>query len=282
MPRTSRRVAESGYYHVMLRGNGKQVIFEDDRDRRAFLDCLARVLEESGLALIAWCLMSNHVHLLLSDAAGRLSGAMHALATRYAGYFNARTGRVGSVFAGRFKSMPVESDAQLVAAVRYIHQNPEKAGICPAAEYPWSSYHEYVRGGEGHEGSAVEKGVRAGSVAMDAQPGLAPTLPALADVSVVLDLVGGVEGFLEMSASERPNDYCFRPGARISDTDVLEVARAAVFPEDPRRLREASGAGRNRSLLALRNAGLTTRQIERVTGIGHYAVEKGILLARNG
>ena len=255
MPRTSRRVAESGHYHVMLRGNGKQVIFEDDVDRRAFLDALSRALEDPGLSLLAWCLMTNHVHLLFRDDSDCLSSAMHALATKYAGHFNSRTGHVGSVFDGRFKSVPIESNAQLVAAVRCIHDNPKKAGICPAADYPWSSFGEYA----GVEGVCC-----------------------LTEVDSVLDMLGGPDGFLAMSSEVVPNDYCFRSGKRIPEEDVPEIARAALYPLDPRTLRETFGVERGRALLALKDAGLSLKQIERVTGIGRYAVQKGILLARGG
>ena len=120
------------------------VFFRAEFLGQVFLAALSVMLEDPGLSLIAWCLMSTHAHLLLSDETGALSSAMHGLATRYAGRFNSRTGHIGSVFAGRFKSVPVETDSQLVAAVRYIHNNPEKAGICPATEFAWSSYREYV------------------------------------------------------------------------------------------------------------------------------------------
>lgn len=252
MPRVSRRVAESGHYHVMLRGNGKQVIFEDDADRRTFLDALARTLEMPGLSLLAWCLMTNHVHLLFCDETGCLSSAMHALATKYAGYFNSRTGHVGSVFDGRFKSVPIESDAQLIAAIRYIHDNPKKAGICSASDYPWSSFGEYA-GAKGALG--------------------------LTEVDVVLDMLGGADGFMAMSSESRPNEYCFRAGKRIPEEDVPEIARAALHPLNPKALKETFGAERARALLALRDAGLSLKQIERVTGIGRYAVQKGLLQA---
>lgn len=252
MPRIARRVAESGFYHVVLKGNGGQIIFDDDEDRRAFLAALSSSLEDTELSLIAWCLMSTHAHLLLSDEVGCLSSAMHSLATKYAGYFNSRTGHLGSVFSGRFKSVPVESDVQLIAAVRYIHNNPEKAGICPAAEYGWSSYREYVG------------------------------VPSITNVNVVLDLVGGVESFVAMSEAARPTGYCFRSGVRIPDEDAFDIARAVTYPADPRAIRDAEGAERGRALLALRDAGLTLKQIGRATGIGRYAIEKSILLASDG
>lgn len=250
MPRCARRVSESGYYHVMLRGNGRQVIFEDDVDRRAFLEALSEAMSSHGIAIVAWCLMSNHVHLLLADADGRLSEAVHALTTRYAGHFNRRFDHVGSVFDGRFKSVPIEDDSQLLAAVRYIHDNPVKAGMCAAPDdYPWSSYHEYVG------------------------------RPQVVSVEAVLDLLGGAEQFDRFSLEGRPTGYCFRSGTRVSDEDAADVARAAVFPTELVDVKMLEGAERTRALSLMRAVGLSVRQIERLTGIGRYAIEKGLLLA---
>ena len=255
MPRCARRIAESGYYHVMLRGNGKQVIFYDDLDRREFLRALGDAVVSGGLSLVAWCLMTNHVHLLLIDELGRLSQGVHDLATRYAGYFNKRTGHVGSVFDGRFRSVPVESDDQLLAAVLYIHENPAKAGIWSGLDYPWSSYRAYVGDRE----------------ATDAR---------LTDVRHVLDLVGGPDAFAQISAEARPSGYYFKIGARVPEEDVAEAARAAIYPLDPAELKSLEGPARNRALLAMRDEGLSVRQMERLTGIGRYAIEKGMLLAQ--
>ena len=253
MPRCARRVSESGYYHVMLRGNGRQVIFEDDADRRAFLEALGEAMSSRGIEIVAWCLMSNHVHLLLADPGGRLSDAIHAMTTSYAGHFNRRSGHVGSVFAGRFKSVPVEDDAQLLAAVRYIHDNPVKAGICAVPdEYPWSSYHEYV--GE----------------------------PWIASVETVLDLVGGIDRFECFSLAPRPTGYCFRPGARVPEEDAADVARAAIYPVALADVKTLDGEERVRVLSLMRDAGLSVRQVERLTGVGRYAIEKSLLLARAG
>ena len=253
MPRCARRVSESGYYHVMLRGNGRQVIFEDDADRRAFLEVLSEAMSSRAIEIVAWCLMSNHVHLLLTDANARLSDAIHAITTSYAGHFNRRFDHVGSVFAGRFKSVPVEDDAQLVAAVRYIHDNPVKAGICAAPdEYPWSSYHEYV--GE----------------------------PWITSVEIVLDLLGGVDQFELFSLAPRPTGYCFMSGARVPEEDSADVARAAIYPLALADVKTVEGRERVRTLSLMRDAGLSVRQIERLTGVGRYAIEKSLLLARSG
>ena len=133
--RSTRAVSESGYYHVVLRGNGKQLIFEDESDRQAFLEKVASLFAERNIAVIAWCLMGNHVHLLVRDEGMRLSEAMHALTTWYAQRFNRKSGHAGHVFQGRFASFPIDDDSYLLEAVRYIHDNPAKVGICPANEY---------------------------------------------------------------------------------------------------------------------------------------------------
>lgn len=136
MPREPRVHAESGFYHVILRGNGKQLLFENDDDRLHFLKLLCGKTQSGGVSVLAWCLMSNHIHLLLSDPQDNLSCVMHGLATAYSRYLNSASGHIGAVFQGRSTSVPIKSDRQLLQALRYIHDNPEKAGVAPAGGVP--------------------------------------------------------------------------------------------------------------------------------------------------
>ena len=147
MARMARAIGESGFYHVVMRGVGKQVLFEDGQDRDGFLRRLRETCGELGVKIVAWCLMSNHVHLLLRGDMDAISRAMRRVESAYASRFNARHGRTGTLFQGRFTSVPVESDEQLCAAVRYIHLNPVKAG--EPIDGPWSSYAEYAAGAGG-------------------------------------------------------------------------------------------------------------------------------------
>ena len=124
MARGPRAISNSGYYHVMLRGAGRQLLFENDLDRRTFLCYLTEAIAGTKTSLIAWCLMDNHVHLLLCDPQNSLAGLMHSVSTRFALYFNGRSGHVGPVFQGRFKSKAIETNEYLLQAVRYIHDNP--------------------------------------------------------------------------------------------------------------------------------------------------------------
>ncbi len=243
MPRAPRIRTDEGVYHVILRGSGRQILFENDADRRLFLMIASESMSDAGISVLAWCLMSNHVHLLLFDPQDALSAAVQRFSSSYAGHFNRLTGHVGHVFAGRFKSVPVTSDRQLLQVVRYIHDNPERAGICAASEYPWSSFGEYVSGN-----------------------------PVIVDVNPVLDMLGGTDGFRELSQSDEYAGYTERTGAYVSDDAALAVARLALGGSDPSELKSLSPVERNPRLQALRDEGLTIRQIERLTGIGRSTI----------
>ncbi len=143
MPRTKRVVSESGFYHVTMRGAGRRNIFEDDTDRYEFLKRL-RAMVDDGVKLHAWCLMDNHVHLLINTGKHCISEPLHKLCTSYALSFNGRHAHIGSVFQGRFASFPINADAHLIEVVRYIHLNPKDIGITDPREYKWSSYREYL------------------------------------------------------------------------------------------------------------------------------------------
>ena len=241
MPRTARRVSSSGFYHVTARSVGRQALFEDDADREAFLDLLDRQLDKYEMVLRAWCLMDNHVHLLLEDPEGHLSEAMHGLMMRYAQRFNGRSGHVGHVFQDRFGSEAVEGDSHLLETVRYIHNNPENGGICPRGQYPWSSYHEYIG------------------------------VPCRCDTGLVLDMLGGVEGFVEFSEA-RGSPYMHLRRKRVPDEEARELARAVLGDVDPAHVKTLPRTQRDHHLRNLRSAGLSVRQVERLTGIGRWTI----------
>lgn len=244
MPRAPRVTAESGFYHVILRGNGRQIIFEDDADRRAFLELLVKRAEDAGIHVLAWCLMENHVHLVLDDQGRELSRAMHRLAGDYAQRFNRRSGHVGHVFESRFKSCAIESDSYLLQAIRYVHDNPAKAGVSPAAEYPWSSYHEYVDS------------------------------PEISDTSTALDMLGGVDGFVAFSREGQPRPYRFDRRSRVPDDEMGDVAKLVLGDLPAHEVGGLPKPERNDVLLRLRETGLSVRQIERLTGVGHGTISR--------
>ena len=142
MPRTIRKQCEAEIYHVIVRGVGRQIIFEDDVDRIFFLELMQAKSKELDIKIFAWCLMENHVHLLLQGHLSDISVFMNRVESQYAQRFNKRHDRVGTLYQGRFKCVPVEDDVQLMATVRYIHQNPIAAG--GSLSNRWSSYREYL------------------------------------------------------------------------------------------------------------------------------------------
>ena len=144
MPRAARLDAPGALHHIIARGIERRRIFGRDADRQEFLNRLAPLVKGSRASLPAWCLMSNHIHLLLRTGSLPLSSLMNRLLGGYARGFNRRYRRVGYLFQGRFKSTVVEDDPYLLELVRYIHLNPLRARIVSNLDaldqYPWSGH----------------------------------------------------------------------------------------------------------------------------------------------
>jgi putative transposase len=136
-----------GYYHVGTRGNNKRTIYVDDRDRKQFLLLLAHIARKYAWSIFAYCLMGNHYHLVLRlSEAARLSRGMCELNTAYALGVNKRHGRINHVFGRRFWSEHIATDEYLLEAIRYVVQNPVRAGFSRSCEdWLWSSYRATAR-----------------------------------------------------------------------------------------------------------------------------------------
>jgi putative transposase len=145
LPRPLRQQVEGGIYHLVTRGVRKLPIFTDDRDRERFLWLLDVTAERYGWQIHAYCLMTNHFHLLVTTPKPNVSAGMQYLNGRYCQWFNWRHGYEGHVVERRFFSSIVKSDRQLLAVARYIVLNPVRAQLCGfAADWPWSSYRSTV------------------------------------------------------------------------------------------------------------------------------------------
>lgn len=140
MPRRPRPDEAGAVHHVFSRGNRAGVVFADDEDRQRYLRLLARVVRWERWRCLSFCLMSNHLHLLIETPSANLGVGMQRLQGDYARTFNRRHGLVGHVFQGRYGAVRVTDEAQLIAVVRYIDRNPVEAGlVARAGEWPWSS-----------------------------------------------------------------------------------------------------------------------------------------------
>jgi REP element-mobilizing transposase RayT len=162
-------------YHVIVRGNRREAVFLGHHDYETYLHRLAVYRARYTVTLHAYCLMPNHVHLVLGTAAAPLDRFMQSLQQSYTQRFNRRYAQVGHLFQGRYKALLCETDEYLVTLVRYVHQNPVRAGLAARAEdYPYSGHRAYLRG-----------------VATE-----------LVDPTLVLGLVGGASGYLRLIASD--------------------------------------------------------------------------------
>lgn len=244
MARQARAISNSGIYHVIIRGIGKQILFEDDSDRLKILALLRKYKLEQNIRIFTYCLMNNHVHLLLQDEDSQLPLFMKKLELSYAYYFNRKYERVGALFQDRYKSEPVDSDGHFMLVFRYILRNPEKAGICPAADYPWSAYTEYVN------------------------------TPVLVDTAPVINLFGSkadLYSYLQTENDDLCMELSFSPKG---DTTAASIMRELLGISSGTELQAYEKGARDQALCQLKAAGLSIRQIERLTGISRGIVQR--------
>jgi len=141
MPRIAREKGEFSTYHIIQRGNERKNIFLKDNDKSKFLDVMNRMKKKYNFIVESYCLMDNHVHLLVNDNGNDISKIIKSINVSYAYFFNNTYHRVGHLFQDRFKSERIDSDNYLLAVSAYIHNNPVKAGIVEVPEdYKWSSF----------------------------------------------------------------------------------------------------------------------------------------------
>lgn len=244
---TGEKKSESKIYHIMLRGINQQQIFEEDEDYWKLLKIIEECKALSCFQVYAYCIMGNHVHLLICEGNECLEQIIKRIGVRYVRWYNTKYRRVGHLFQDRFKSEPIDSKEYLLTVLRYIHQNPVKAKICNnAEEYLYSSYREYLRDSW------------------------------LIDKEYLFSLIGK-EAFIAFH-SEPSNDKCLdiEENNRIQYTDeqakkiIEKVSKCSTVTE----FQALDKEKRNRYLTILRKNGLSIRQISRLTGVSFSIVKR--------
>lgn len=256
MPRQARKVSNTGIYHLIVRGINRESIFREDEDRQRYLETLARISADSSAAVLGYCLMDNHVHLLLKEGTKSISNLMHRLGASYAYYYNWKYERAGHVFQNRFKSENVEDDVYLKTVLRYIHQNPVKAGMTNKPEaYQWSSCKVYY-GGKDY-------------------------LPGLCDTKFILSLFSENDKLavneLRLFSEIETLDVCMEDieVTALSETQARQIIEAVLGEKPVNRLMELPKKDRDIILHQLKlNEGLSIRQISRLTGLGFNIVKR--------
>ena len=249
----------TGFYHVSARGTGKQIIFETDDDRWEFLELMRDCCRDAGVTVVAWCLMSDYVNLVLLDYEDEMSAAMQRLLLTYARRFNKRAGRAGCLFRERFERRSLDTDRQVMEAIRSVHADPQKVGISLIERYPWSSFAEYLR--------AYDNDMTRG----------------FSDPSCVLELFGSAEGFIAYSLAMPDGGEPVLCDMKETEWERHAFAdRLAKSLGVPLRgVKAAPPAQRNIVILGLHDAGFTVRQIEHYAGIGKSTVSR-IVRTRTG
>jgi len=145
MGRPLRITFAGAHYHVTSRGNEQKDIFKSRRDREQFLSYLESSVTRYGARIHAYCLMTNHYHLLLETPEGNLPEIMRHINGAYTNYYNTKRKRAGHLFQGRYKAILIEADEYLMELSRYIHLNPVRCALTDKPEaHPWSSYMDYI------------------------------------------------------------------------------------------------------------------------------------------
>ena len=145
MPREARKESSTGYYHIIMRGNNRSWIFSSEVYKTEFLNMLKEQEEDHLIETVAWCIMDNHVHIVLKSRIKEMSLAIKKINIKFAMKYNQKGKNTGHVFQDRFKSEPIETEKYLLQVVRYVHNNPVKAKIVKeVGDYKWSSYKNYL------------------------------------------------------------------------------------------------------------------------------------------
>lgn len=247
MARGTRVLSETGIYHVMLRGNNKNEIFLKYADYEKFINIVENVQEKSLFNVYAYCLMNNHVHLLLKTNNEEIGDSMKRIAISYAQYHNRKYGKTGHLFQNRFKSEPINDDKYLLTVVRYIHQNPLKAKLVTSVEYyKWSSFSEYTN-----------------------------KKPLLIDRSFILDYFKDIDDFIRFN-KEFSEDECleYYESKNWNDDELKEHIYEYY---DARMFQSPNPKIKYKIINDVKNkTGVSNRQLSRVLNISRAIIDKAV------
>jgi len=251
MPRQARQKSQSGIYHIILRGINKQVIFEDDEDREIFIGYLQHYKDIASYIIYGYCLMDNHIHLLMKEGKEPIGHTMKRIGVSYVSWYNRKYNRIGHLFQDRFKSEVVETDEYLVTVLRYIHQNPIKTGKKSLVNYKWSSYIEYIG-----QSKFIDTGFVLGIFAEEREQSIT---------------------FFKKYMNEQADDHCIEisEARRITDEEAKKIIQKYGNVKIPTELQHMEKIKRDEIIRKIKEVdGVSTRQIARLTGISQSVISK--------
>lgn len=247
MARQARVRSKTGIYHVMLRGIDKRDIFLDDEDKEKFIKVLIKAKESGKFKIYGYCLMNNHLHVLIKEDE-ELGTSIKRMTVGYVSWHNNKYERTGHLFQNRYKSEPVETEDYLITVLRYIHQNPVKAGITNKPEdYKWSSYGQYLLAYQGHS--------------------------TFIDTELIRTYFKTVEGFTS-HMNIINNDECleYREVKKYNDDTYRKIISQKYNIDD---ITKFSNEERNEIIKRIYNeTDISIRQLSRILDIGKTAIER--------
>lgn len=262
MARRPRETSQTGIYHVMLRGVNRQDIFESDKDYLKFLYLMQREAypeDQDGrpmppnLVIYAYCLMPNHVHLLVKEQSNGISDPIKSITISYAHYFNVKYDRLGHLFQDRFRSETVNDSEYFITLIRYIHQNPVAGAlVSEVKDYQWSSWREYDN-------------------RLRCYVPVCSTNPVFEKYSfdALEELVND-----PLPKTQRILDIDRKINGRLDDDEIREFIRSVCHIETISDVQQMPRNRRNEVLKLLLEYGGSIRQISRVTGISRGIIGK--------
>ncbi len=249
MPRKPRQHSSLDVYHVVVKGISSQLLFEEIKDFRKYLEILELNKMRCNFDLFAYCLMSNHVHLLIHTNAIPLESIFRRINTSYANWFNMKYSRSGSLQDGRYYSQPINSLDYLLSAMRYIHKNPLKANLEKnvGEKYPWNSYQAYTKRDDN-----------------------------LVDIGQILAEFNSIEDFIEYHSFDS-DDHFFdihNIKRRIPDDVAKEIIKQSCNVKYPTDISKFTLLDRRNAIFSFYENGISARQINRLTGIPRGVVDR--------
>lgn len=247
MARKPRLFVDSGFYHVILRGNNKQNLFNENSDRVFFIQKLRKYSNELKIDVHAYCLMNNHVHLLIGNSNKNMSLLVQKIANSYVFYFNRKYDRCGHLFQGRFKSEPITDTTYFMTVYRYILQNSEQAGLGSAEKYKWNSY-KFLKNSECND---------------------------FVKTDYIISLFGSKKLLMEfLSRKEKIKCMEFENKIIFSDEKAFSFIKKLFGISSPYKLERLTINEQILRCSIMREHGISMNQISRITGISKTIIRK--------
>lgn len=250
MARAPRKKSYTKVYHMIIRGINKQDIFLDKQDFLKFIKEVERTKEKYQYEIYAYALMNDHVHFVIYDKNENVSIAIQSLNVSYSSYFNKKYERTGHLFENRFKSKTVDSSEYLKSVVRYIHKNPENAGLKP---YEWTSYYEYL-----YKEKLINKDMVLKVFGED-----------------INDAINNFKYFHKNYTKYQDYDKDYELLTHITDEEAIEIIKNVIMEQNLLRIQQYDKEQKEKAIMKiLKIEGITKVQIARIIGISTKTIRK--------